>query len=186
MSATVFGGIHNFFQSATWNVVQSLGTLFLVVFWIATIFWVRKDALRRIENQRWIWLSTVLGAIPPFLGPLIYMLFRPPEYIEDVRERNLEIKAIEQRLGAGECPTCHAEVQADYLVCPICTTKLRQPCTTCLRPIDPAWHACPYCEMAIPHPEVIEPVEIPEPVAVEETVEIRPRTAVQPGSSTPG
>ena len=32
----------------------------------------------------------------------VYMLFRPPEYLEDVRERELEIKAMEERLGRGE------------------------------------------------------------------------------------
>ena len=45
--------------------------------------------------------ATVLGLVPPFVGALIYMLFRPPEYLEDVRERELEIKAMEESLGRG-------------------------------------------------------------------------------------
>ena len=75
-------------------------------------------------------LATLIGAVPPFLGPLIYMLFRPPEYLEDVRERELEIRAIESRLGAREtrCKVCGCEVEPDFLVCPVCTTKLRAPC----------------------------------------------------------
>ena len=44
-------------------------------------------------------MATVLGLVPPFVGVFIYMLFRPPEYLEDVRERELEIKAMEERLG---------------------------------------------------------------------------------------
>ena len=90
-----------------------------------------KDARRRIESPWLIALATLVGAIPPFLGPLIYMLFRPPEYLEDVRERELEIKAIESRLGGAEvrCKVCGCEVEPDFLVCPVCTTKLRSACT---------------------------------------------------------
>ena len=76
------------------------------------------------------------------------MLFRPPEYLEDVRERELEIRAIESRLGAQDlkCKVCGCSVDADFLVCPVCTTKLRQACTECSRPLEPAWQVCPYCE----------------------------------------
>ena len=45
-------------------------------------------------------MATILGLVPPFVGALIYMLFRPPEYLEDVRERELEIKAMEERSRA--------------------------------------------------------------------------------------
>jgi predicted amidophosphoribosyltransferase len=79
------------------------------------------------------------------------MLFRPPEYLEDVRERELEIKAMEDRLSHGDrrCPVCRAEVSASFLICPICTTKLRQACTTCRAPLEPLWQVCPYCETPI-------------------------------------
>jgi hypothetical protein len=37
------------------------------------------------------------------------MFFRPPEYLEEVRERELEIKAMEESLGTAErCPVCRA------------------------------------------------------------------------------
>jgi hypothetical protein len=97
--------------------------------------------------------------VPPFVGPLIYMLFRPPEYLEDVRERELEIRAIESRLGGPEvkCKVCGCEIEPDFLVCPVCTTKLRSACTECARPLEPAWQVCPYCEAPIP---VGEPVAL--------------------------
>ena len=64
-------------------------------------------------------MATLLGVVP-FIGPLIYMLFRPPEYMEDVRERELEIKAMEKRLGGRDqhCPVCRAEVEEDFLDLP--------------------------------------------------------------------
>ena len=98
-----------------------------------------------------VWLATILGAVPPFIGAFIYMLFRPPEYLEDVRERELEIKAMEERLARRDlhCPVCRSEVDATFLVCPICTTKLKQACVTCKQPLEALWQVCPYCETPV-------------------------------------
>jgi hypothetical protein len=148
--ASTFGGVHDFFHSSTWYVIRNLGILFVVVFWIATIYWVWKDARRRIEDRLLVAVATALGVVP-FLGPLVYMLFRPPEYLEDVRERELEIRAMEARLGGRDlhCPVCRAEVDDEFLVCPVCTTRLRQACTSCGKPLEAAWQVCPYCETPI-------------------------------------
>jgi len=148
--ASTFGGVHNFFHSSAWYVIRNLAILLVVVFWVATIYWVHKDAKRRISDQLLVWLSTLVGVIP-FLGPLIYMLFRPPEYLEDVHERQLEIRAMEERLGGGDnrCPVCRAHVDEDFLVCPVCTTRLRQACTGCGKPLEQAWQVCPFCETPI-------------------------------------
>ena len=106
---------------------RNLALFFFVVFWVATAYWVYKDARRRIEDPWMVGMATVLGAIPPFIGPIIYMFFRPPEYLEDVRERELEIKAMEKRLALRDlhCPVCRAEVDATFLVCPVCTSALQ-------------------------------------------------------------
>jgi RNA polymerase subunit RPABC4/transcription elongation factor Spt4 len=150
VTASAFGSVHDFFHSSTWYVIRNLAILFVIVFWVATIYWVYKDARRRIGDTLLVWVATLIGVVP-FLGPLVYMLFRPPEYLEDVRERELEIKAMERRLGARElhCPVCRAEIEDDFLVCPVCTTKLRQACARCARPLEAAWQVCPYCETPI-------------------------------------
>jgi hypothetical protein len=157
--ASTFGGVHDFFHSSTWYVMRNLFLFFLVVFWIATIYWVYKDARRRITDPLLVWVFTAVGVVP-FIGPLIYMLFRPPEYLEDVRERDLEIRAMETRLAVRDlhCPVCRAEVDDDFLVCPVCTTKLRQPCAKCGRPLEQLWQVCPYCETPIGEPSAT-PVE---------------------------
>jgi RNA polymerase subunit RPABC4/transcription elongation factor Spt4 len=159
--ATVFGGLHDFFHSATWYVIRTLAVLFVFVFWAATVYWVYKDARRRFADSALIWISTVIGAIPPFVGPLVYMLFRPPEYLDDVRERELEIQAIGRRLDGREevCTVCGCVLDSDYLVCPVCTTKLRQACGNCKRPLQPSWQVCPYCET----PAGSEPVPLATP-----------------------
>ena len=162
----LFGGLRDFFESGTWFVVRNLSIFFVIVFWVATIFWVFKDARRRIEDPWLVAMATVLGAVPPFLGPLIYMLFRPPEYLEDVRERELEIKAMEERLShrrQQHCPVCRAEVDENFLICPVCTTRLRQACESCKAPLEPLWQVCPYCETPISTPTAIQfpPLEPP-------------------------
>jgi len=154
----LFGGFNDFFDSGTWLVIRNLALFFVAVFWLATAYWVYKDARRRIEDPWLVAMATVLGLVPPFLGPIIYMFFRPPEYLEDVRERELEIRAMEERLTQEElrCPVCDAEVETSFLVCPVCTTKLRQACSSCRAPLEPLWQVCPYCETPVDTPHVVQ------------------------------
>jgi len=146
----LFDGVNDFFNSGTWLVIRNLAIFFVVVFWLASVYWVYKDARRRIADPWLIAMATLLGAVP-FLGPLVYLFFRPPEYLEDIRERELEIRAMEERLGRHDahCPVCRAVVEPEFLVCPVCTTKLKQACVTCKNPLEPLWQVCPYCETPI-------------------------------------
>jgi hypothetical protein len=146
----LFSGVNDFFDSQTWYLIRNLTAFFLVVFWLAIAYWVYKDARRRIEDPWLVAMATILGLVPPFVGAVIYMFFRPPEYLDDVRERELEIKAMEERLGRDRtCPVCHAEVDPAFLVCPVCTTKLKQACTNCKAPLEALWQICPYCETRV-------------------------------------
>ena len=150
-SNSTFSGVHDFFNSGTWLVMRNLAIFFVIVFWLAIGYWVYKDARRRIEDPWLVVMATILGLVPPFVGALVYMLFRPPEYIEDVRERELEIRAMEERLSLRDlqCPVCRAEVEPSFLVCPVCTTRLKQSCANCGKPLEAMWQVCPYCETAV-------------------------------------
>jgi RNA polymerase subunit RPABC4/transcription elongation factor Spt4 len=77
---------------------------------------------------------------------------RPPEYLDDVRERELEMQASEARLAAVQllCRHCDREVQADFLVCPHCYHRLKSPCRNCGKPLEQSWGLCPYCETPVP------------------------------------
>ena len=157
ITASAFSSLHDFFNSAAWRVIQSLSLFFVVVFYVATIFWVYKDARRRIEDPWLLAMAVALGIFPPFLGPLLYMFFRPPEYLEDVRERELEIKAMEESLGTAErCPVCRAVVDQTFLACPVCTTKLKEACRRCKAPLEPLWQICPFCETPVESPRAVE------------------------------
>ena len=176
-SDDLFDGVNDFFSSGTWLVIRNLSIFFVVVFWLATAYWVYKDARRRIEDPWLVAMATILGLVPPFVGPLIYMLFRPPEYLEDVRERELEIKAIETRLSLRDlhCPVCRAEVDPGFLVCPVCTTRLKQACVNCNRPLEALWQVCPYCETPV--------LRAGPPVDLDGTLELPARTRPRRSSS---
>ena len=141
--------------SSSSSTILDLAIVVVVVFWLALGYWTYRDAQRRIEEPLLVGLATIVGLFPPFVGPFVYMLFRPPEFIDDRRERELEIRAIESRLAAADlsCPVCHAEVDPSFLVCPVCTTKLKQACSSCNAPLEPIWQICPYCETPMQMPE---------------------------------
>ena len=139
-------------DSPDWTLFRNLGLALLVILWLATAFWTFKDARRRIEDPWLVGVAALVGLFPPFLGPIIYLFFRPPEYLQDVRERDLEIKAMEQRIAELDqrCPVCRAHVLQSYLVCPVCTTRLKSACPSCGQPLDSLWQVCPYCATEIP------------------------------------
>ncbi len=81
------------------------------------------------------------------------MILRPPEYLEDVRERELELQAAEARLHDLDhslCPHCDYRIERDFIRCPSCLRKLKERCASCSKPLDRAWTICPYCETEVP------------------------------------
>jgi Double zinc ribbon len=132
-------------------IARNLAIVLAVVFWLALAFWVHQDARRRIDDPFLVLGATLLGLAPPYIGPVVYLLFRPAETLEDVRSRRIELRALEQQLAHPQptCPVCSSAIELDYLACPVCTTMLRQPCATCNAPLDPLWQMCPYCASPI-------------------------------------
>jgi hypothetical protein len=136
------------------NLVANLLILFLVVVWLALVYWTYSDAQRRIEDPMLV-ACAAAAALFPYVGTVVYMIVRPPEYLEDARERDLEIQAAEarlQHLKGGLCPHCSYEVERGFLRCPSCLRRLRDPCPSCSKPLDPRWKICPYCEAEIVPP----------------------------------
>ena len=133
------------------NLVVNLLILMLVVVWLALIVYTYLDAKRRIKDPFMIGCATLASFIP-YLGTAVYAIVRPPEFLEDAHERELEIKAAELRvrqLTEHACPKCGFPAEHDYMRCPECQTRLKQPCPSCAKPVDPSWALCPYCETAL-------------------------------------
>src|SRR2546421_11953153 len=124
------------------NLAVKLIILFLVAVWLALVFWTWSDGRRRIEDPLLVGCAAAASFFFPFVGTIVYMIVRPPEYLDDVRERELEIAAAEARLsqvGLLECPSCGTTVEKTFLRCPSCAQKLKEPCASCSRPLDPGW-----------------------------------------------
>jgi hypothetical protein len=138
-------------NSSAFSVAIDLLIVFLAVIYIALVYWTFADARRRIEDPMLVGCATA-AALFPFVGPVVYMILRPPEYLEDVRERELEMQAAEARLGAldyGLCPHCDYRIERDFLRCPSCLRKLKERCASCARPLEQSWTICPYCEAEV-------------------------------------
>jgi hypothetical protein len=136
----------------TLNLVVQLLLLFLIAVWAALVFWTYADARRRIEDPMLIGCAAAASFFFPYVGTIVYMIVRPPEYLDDVRERELEIAAASARLQQVEqltCPYCEFEIEKTFLRCPSCLRRLKEPCGTCGRPLDPRWKICPYCEAEV-------------------------------------
>ncbi|HKO36889.1 MAG TPA: zinc ribbon domain-containing protein [Solirubrobacterales bacterium] len=133
------------------NLVATLFLLMLVVLWLALIVYTYLDARRRLSDPFLVACATVASFFP-FIGTAVYAIVRPPEYLEDAHERELEIKAAELRvrqLREQSCPNCEFPVERNYLRCPNCQRRLKDPCPSCSKPVDPRWGLCPYCETSL-------------------------------------
>jgi len=96
------------------NLAINLLILFLVIIWLAMIYWTRADAKRRIADPVLVVCATA-AALFPFIGTIVYMIVRPPEYLDDIRERELEMAASEARIA-----------QLSYFACQHCGRRSRR------------------------------------------------------------
>jgi hypothetical protein len=146
MSLAIFG-----ISNSGLNLVATLFLLMLVVLWLALIVYTYLDARRRISDPFLVACAT-FASFFPYIGTAVYAIVRPPEYLEDAHERELEIKAAELRvrqLRELTCPNCEYPVEKNFLRCPNCQRRLKDPCPTCNKPVDPRWALCPYCETSL-------------------------------------
>jgi hypothetical protein len=156
----VGSGLGDIFHSTAFEVTRNVGLFLVAVFWLGLAYWVNRDARRRVDDAWLVGTATLLGLVP-FVGPLVYLLFRPPETIADVHSREIEVRALKQALRRpieATCPVCRSGVQADFVVCPVCTTQLKHPCVQCKKPLEPLWQVCPYC--ATPVGAVVEDLDV--------------------------
>lgn len=133
------------------GLIVNLLILFLIVVYLALIYWTYLDARRRIEDPVLIACAT-LASVFPYLGTIVYTILRPPEFLEDREERELELRAAELELRQrieNSCPHCEYPIERNYLRCPNCERRLRNPCRKCNKPLNPKWGICPYCETEV-------------------------------------
>ncbi len=137
--------IVDFFKLPIWRYLIYGVIFLLVIIWLAFVFWTYRDAKLR-NTQPIFWAFVVL--LFNFVGLILYLILRPPEYYDDIIERDLEIQRMEMLLGLDtvKCPACAREVKEEYLICPYCRKKLKSSCVSCQKPLNLDWKICPYCK----------------------------------------
>jgi len=138
-------------ESTGVTVVIDLLIVFGVLLYMALVYWTYVDARRRIVDPMLVGSATAVSLFP-FVGTLLYLIVRPPETLEDARERDLDVETTRlqlHQLESGLCPHCDYPVELDYVRCPSCLRRLKERCKSCSRPLDRAWTICPYCEAEV-------------------------------------
>jgi RNA polymerase subunit RPABC4/transcription elongation factor Spt4 len=137
--------------------LSALGGAFVVALWISLVIWTFRDMRSRSRDAFAQLLAALMVFVLGPLGALLYLLLRPRETLAEKYERSLEEEALLQDIEERQiCPGCKQPIEEDYVVCPICHTRLRQPCVHCGKLIHPRWSVCPYCAMS---QEVVPGVE---------------------------
>ncbi|MBN1299106.1 MAG: zinc ribbon domain-containing protein [Actinobacteria bacterium] len=140
-----FENIMDFFRNPAWKYMIYGIVFILIIIWLSFVYWTYRDA--RLRNTSALFWALIVFLFN-YLGLIIYLILRPPEYIEDILERDLEIKRMEMLLSSAilRCPTCGKEIKEDYIICPNCRKKLKKLCVQCERPLNLDWKVCPYCK----------------------------------------
>lgn len=182
MPPTAYFGI----ESSGLSLVIDLLILFGVVLYGSLVYWTYADARRRIVDPMLIGCATA-ASLFPFVGTIIYLILRPPEYLEDVHERELEVQAAEARLhelDSSLCPHCDYPIERDFIRCPSCLRKLKERCSSCSRPLDRAWTICPYCETEVPAAKPGRASQRRSRAPLTETASVIERSLAEDGASS--
>ncbi len=137
-----------FFRNPVWKYLFYSFIFVLIIVWLAFVYWTYRDSKLRSESITpavfWAFIVLVFN----FLGLILYLILRPPEYLDDIVERDLEIERMQAMLNGKQssCPACGNAVGDDFLICPYCRKKLKSPCINCGKPLDLNWKVCPYCK----------------------------------------
>jgi len=142
----LFETVNTIIGSPLWILAGYVFGFCVVVLWLALVFWTYKDARKRIDDPVIVAVAVLTSLILPFMGTVVYAILRPAEYLAEARERELEVRAMEQELQVlRACPSCGELIRPDYLACPSCRRPLRSACPSCDRVLEPSWKICPYC-----------------------------------------
>jgi len=143
---SVLSTVNKIIDSPLWMLSAYVFLFCLAVLWLALVFWTFKDARKRIDDPIIVGVAVLTSLVLPYMGTVVYAILRPPEYLAEVRERELEVRAMEQELQVMRaCPSCGEVIRPDFVACPSCRRPLRSICPSCDRVLEPGWKLCPFC-----------------------------------------
>ncbi|MBN1319347.1 MAG: zinc ribbon domain-containing protein [Thermoleophilia bacterium] len=143
---SLFETINKIISSPVWTLAMYVLAFCLAALWLALVFWTLKDARKRIDDPIIVVVAVLTSLVLPFMGTVVYAILRPAEFLAETRERELEVRAMEQELQIMRaCPSCGELIRPEFVACPNCRRALRSICPACDRVQEPGWKLCPYC-----------------------------------------
>lgn len=157
--------------------------------WLAAAWWTMQDLRRRHGDPALPYLAAGLVVLAsPLLFPLalvIYHIVRPARTLAESRRLALEVRLDELEVEGDappQCRGCAAPIEADWLRCPACRSRLGYACAGCGRAMGADWDVCAWCGAEVgDRPRVADAVERPAPPA---GVDERPVRPAAPGPAT--
>ena len=133
-----------------WTMIAQTVGLFSVVavatLWFAGVAWAANDARRRTTDPTVQWLSVLAPGLLFIPGLLLYVALRPPETLEERRERRWELEVFAQQASSMPvCGSCQRRLREDFIKCPYCGYAQGARCVACDRLNASEWILCPYC-----------------------------------------
>jgi RNA polymerase subunit RPABC4/transcription elongation factor Spt4 len=155
-----------FFSSAIVQMFLTSFILYLFVVWLAAAFWAFRDMHERSENPVLPYFAAGLIILcTPFLfvlGVVVYRVIRPSERLGEVYERNLAEEALLAEVEAiRTCRNCDRRVDAEWVICPWCRTRLNRVCPNCERLVGLDWTICAWCGKDFERQAVTAPATVP-------------------------
>lgn len=118
----------------------------LAALWISLVVWAFRDMRLRSRDPFTQLLSALVVAALPVVGIIIYLILRPPETLAEAYERALEEEALLQEIEERPaCPGCSRTIDAHWILCPHCHTRLKKACPDCNSLLALQWNLCPFC-----------------------------------------
>ena len=132
---------------------------YLVVLWLAAAYWAFRDMQLRTENPiaPYLAAAAIVISLPLFpLAIFAYRIVRPQERIGEIYERNLAEEAMLAEIEAiRHCPSCDRRVDAEWIICPSCRTRLNRVCPNCTKLVGLDWSLCAWCGKDFERPELV-------------------------------
>jgi Double zinc ribbon len=142
--------VNGFLNNPIVQLASQLIVIYVVLLWLGTAYWAFRDMQSRTENPIMPYFA---AALIIFFTPLLfifavilYLIVRPRESLAEVYERSLAEESLLAEVEKNElCPVCRDRVDAEWLVCPNCRTRLHRVCPSCNRLAEPTWSLCAFC-----------------------------------------
>jgi RNA polymerase subunit RPABC4/transcription elongation factor Spt4 len=147
---TIGDTIGGFFQNPIVQLSMQLVIVYCIILWLAAAYWAFRDMQLRSENPVLPYIAAALIVLfTPVLfvfGIVVYRIVRPQEKIGEIYERNLAEEALLAEVeSVRTCSACHRRVSDEWIICPICRTRLNRVCANCSRLVGLDWSLCAWC-----------------------------------------